>query len=125
MKKKVVIVAAMNYTRWVKRKAKGFNSFLLKFKVIETVSPQYSCRHCEKTETKVQIKIAPVPLSAIPKSIATPSLLSQMITNKFQYALPIYRQEVMFKHHGIILSRKNMSGWMIKSSTPFKLIIDY
>jgi len=94
-------------------------------KVIETIRPQYSCRHCEKKETKVQIKIAPVPLSAIPKSIATPSLLSQIITNKFQHALPLYRQEVMFKQHGIILSRKTMSGWTIKASTLFKPIIDY
>ena len=94
-------------------------------KVIETVRPQYSCRHCEKTDTKVQIKIAPVPTSAIPKSIATPSLLSQIITSKYQYSLPLYRQETMFKQHGIDLNRKTMSEWMIKSSTLFKPIIDY
>jgi transposase len=53
-------------------------------KVIETIRPQYSCRHCEKTDTKVKIKIAPVPSSPIPKSMATPSLLSQIITSKYQ-----------------------------------------
>lgn len=94
-------------------------------KVIETIRPQYSCRHCEKTETKVQIKIAPVPSSAIPKGIATPSLISQIITSKYQYSLPLYRQEMMFKQHGIELNRKTMSEWMIKSSTLFKPIIDY
>lgn len=94
-------------------------------KVIETVRPQYSCRHCEKTATKVQIKIAPLPLSPIPKSIATPSLLSQIITNKYQYSLPLYRQETLFKQHGIELNRKTMSEWMIKSSALFKPIIDY
>ncbi len=94
-------------------------------KVIETIRPQYSCRHCEKTATKVQIKIAPVPSSPIPKSIATPSLLSQIITSKYQYSLPLYRQETMFKQHGIDLNRKTMSEWMIKSSTLFKPIVDY
>lgn len=94
-------------------------------KVIETIRPQYSCRHCEKTATNVQIKIAPVPLGPIPKSIATPSLLSQIITNKYQYSLPLYRQEAMFKQHGIGLNRKTMSEWMIKSSTLFKPIVDY
>ncbi len=94
-------------------------------KVIETVRPQYSCRHCEKTDTKVQIKIAPVPLSPIPKSIATASLLSQIITSKYQYSLPLYRQEAMFKQHGIDLNRKTMSEWMIKSSTLFKPIVEY
>lgn len=94
-------------------------------KVIETIRPQYSCRHCEKTDTKVQIKIAPVPLSPIPKSIATPSLLSQIITSKYQYSLPLYRQETMFKQHGIDLNRKTMSEWMIKCSTLFKPIIEH
>lgn len=94
-------------------------------KVIETVRPQYSCRHCEKTNINAQIKIAPVPASAIPKSIATPSLLSQIITNKYQNALPLYRQEVIFKQHGIPLTRQTMSDWLMKSSTLFKPITDY
>ncbi|MDQ7048288.1 MAG: IS66 family transposase [Enterobacterales bacterium] len=94
-------------------------------KVIETVRPQYSCRHCEKTTTKVQIKIAPVPLSPIPKSIATPSLLAQIITSKYQYSLPLYRQESMFKQHGISINRKTSSEWVIKCSTLFKPIVDY
>jgi len=93
-------------------------------KVIETIRPQYSCRHCEKTATKLQIKIAPVPLSPIPKSIATPSLLSQIITSKYQYSLPLYRQETMFKQHGIELNRKTMSEWMLKSATLFKPIVE-
>jgi transposase len=94
-------------------------------KVIETIRPQYSCRHCESSATKTQIKIAPPPLSPIPKSIATPSLLSQIITSKYQYALPLYRQETMFKQHGIDLNRKAMSEWMIKTSTLFKPIIEH
>jgi transposase len=94
-------------------------------KVIKTIRPQYSCRHCENTATKVQIKIAPVPLTPIPKSIATPSLLSQIITSKYQYSLPLYRQETLFKQHGIELNRKTMSEWMVKSATLFKPIIDY
>ena len=39
-------------------------------KVIEHVRLKYSCRHCDQQGTKVKIKIAPVPTSAIPKSIA-------------------------------------------------------
>jgi len=94
-------------------------------KVIETKRLQYSCRHCEKTATKTSIKIAPLPANPIPKSIATPSLLSQIITSKYQYSLPLYRQETIFKQHGIELNRKTMSEWMIKSSTLFKPIVDY
>lgn len=83
-------------------------------KVIEHVRPKYSCRHCEQHATKVEIKQALVPASPIPKSFATASLLSQIITSKYQYGLPLYRQESLFKEYGIALSRQTMSSWLLK-----------
>jgi len=106
------------------KKSEALKFIPAQIKVIETIRPQYSCRYCEKTAIKVKIKITPMPVSPIPKSIATPSLLSQIITSKYQYSLPLYRQETMFKQHGIELNRKTMSEWMIKCSTLFKPIIE-
>jgi transposase len=83
-------------------------------KVIENIRLKYSCRCCEQQNIKTQIKIAPAPNSPIPKSMATPSLLSHVITNKYQYALPLYRQESLFKQYGIDLNRKTLSSWMLK-----------
>ncbi|MEL0638935.1 transposase, partial [Marinomonas sp. TI.3.20] len=60
----------------------------------------------------------------IPKGIATPSLLSQVITGKFQYSLPLYRQETMFKQYGIELSRQTMSDWMLKCSVALQPLYD-
>ncbi|MBM7074615.1 transposase [Shewanella sp. 202IG2-18] len=60
-------------------------------RVIEHVRLKYSCQHCEKQGTQSNIKQAPVPSCPIPKGYATPSLLSQIITSKYQYALPLYR----------------------------------
>src|SRR6187402_1300209 len=85
-------------------------------KVIETLRPKYACRHCEQNNTHTPIIIAPVPTSPIPKSMATPSLLAHIISNKYQFALPLYRQEVVFKQLGIDLNRKTMSTWMIRSA---------
>ena len=93
-------------------------------KVVEHIRPKYSCRHCEQHASKVEIKQAPVPASPIPKSFATASLLSQIITSKYQYGLPLYRQESLFKEYGIDLSRQTMSGWMLKSADLLKALYD-
>ena len=91
-------------------------------KVIEHMRLKYSCRTCEKEGTSTKIQLAPLPASPIPKGIATPTLLSQIITSKYQYALPLYRQESLFKQYGIELSRKTMADWMIKSAALFTLL---
>lgn len=93
-------------------------------KVIETVRPKYACRMCEQNNTHTPIKIAGVPASPIPKSMATPSLLAQVIIQKYQFALPLYRQEALFKQLDIELSRKTLATWMIRCADLFKPVIE-
>ncbi len=95
-----------------------------KVKVIEHVRLKYACRACDKQGTSVQVKIAQVPASPIPKGIATASLLSQILISKYQYALPLYRQESMFSQYGIELSRKTMADWMMKCATQLTPLYD-
>lgn len=92
-------------------------------KVIEHIRPKYACRQCEKTGTTNHIKQAKVPNSPIPKGIATASLLSQLITSKYQYGLPLHRQESLFKQYGIALSRQTMSDWVLKSAELFEPLL--
>ncbi len=70
-------------------------------KVIEYARPKYACRHCEQVGTRNTIKQAKMPSMPIHKGIATGSLLSQLITSKYQYGLPLHRQETLFKQYGI------------------------
>jgi len=93
-------------------------------KVIEHVRLKYSCRCCEKNGIQVKIKTAALPASPIPKSFATASLISQIVTNKYQYALPLYRQESLFKQYGIELSRQTMSSWMLTITHLLQRIIN-
>jgi transposase len=93
-------------------------------KVIEHVRPKYAHLACEDNGTRNQIKQAPMPSAIIPKGYATPSLLAQVITSKYQYGLPLYRQESMFKQYGIDMSRKTLSDWMLRCSDKLQLLYD-
>ena len=81
--------------------------------VTKTIRPKYACRHCEGTEDedKPVVRIAPVPPSIIPRSIASASLLSYIMIHKYQDHLPFYRQELQFQRIGFEISRQDMSNW--------------
>ncbi len=85
-------------------------------KVIKTIRPKYTCCQCERDGIESVLKTALMPATPIPKSMATASLLSQIITCKYQFGLPLYRQETMFSDIGIELSRQTMSSWMLRSA---------
>jgi len=97
-----------------------------KIKVKRFIRPKYACRHCEGTEDeeKKTVRIAPVPPSIIPKGIATPSVLSHIITNKFEDHLPYNRQEKIFDRIKIAISRQDMSNWQQLVYAKIKPIID-
>lgn len=88
-------------------------------KILEYVRPKYACRHCEKHEESAPIIQETTPPAIIPKSYATESLLTQIILGKYQYALPLYRQEALFSQLGIDLSRTSMARWVMQVGTCF------
>jgi transposase len=81
--------------------------------VDQTVRPKYACRQCEGTEDekKPVVRIAPVEHTIIPESIAGPSLLATIFTQKFETHLPYYRQEKQFQQVGVAISRQDMGNW--------------
>ena len=78
-------------------------------RVIRNIRPKYACPCCRQG-----VKIVPVPLQLLPKSLATPALLAQITTSKFVDGLPLYRQEAQFDRLGVSLGRATMAGWMIQ-----------
>ncbi|WP_339060574.1 IS66 family transposase [Tepidibacillus marianensis] len=84
--------------------------------VKETHRMIYSCRTCEKVDTTVPMIMADAPNPVIKGSIASPSLLSDIITKKYVDATPLYRQEQEYKRHGLPINRQNMSNWIIRVS---------
>jgi transposase len=77
------------------------------------VRPKYACRCCEGTgdEGKPPVRIAPLEPAIIPRSMASPSLLSTVFTQKFEMHLPYYRQEQQFAYIGVRISRQDMANW--------------
>lgn len=87
-----------------------------KVSIIEHVGYVYSCRCCEKNDTKVPIIKAPMPKPVIKGSLASPEAVAHLMTQKFVSGVPLYRQEQEFNRNGIELSRQTMSNWMLKST---------
>ncbi len=78
-------------------------------RVLRHVRPKYACPCCHQG-----IKTALMPPQPIPKSIASPGLLSYVATAKYVDALPLYRQEDILQRAGIDLPRATLALWMMK-----------
>ncbi len=95
-----------------------------KVRVIRNIRYKYACKNCEGVEDDgPTITIARLPEQIIPKSIATPGLLSHILTAKFADALPFYRQEKQFTRMGIELPRSTMCNWAMKVADACEILM--
>jgi len=85
-------------------------------KVTEHVRNVYTCRNCEKTTNRSTIVKALMPEPVIKGSLASPSAVAHIMTQKYVTYTPLYRQEAEFLRQGIALSRQTMANWIIKSA---------
>lgn len=61
------------------------------------------------------VAIAPMPLLPVNKGIAGPSLLSEILLQKYEYHVPYYRQIQQFRHLGLKgLTESTVDGWFKK-----------
>jgi transposase len=79
----------------------------VRYCIIEHIRKIYGCRSCDT------IKMAPKPAAPLPKAIAGPSLLTDIIVNKYQYHLPLYRQSKIMKSYGIDILDKTLTNWVM------------
>lgn len=78
--------------------------------VVEEKKKKYACPCCSQHVAQAKSN------SILPKTIATPEILSYLMFSKFFQALPLYRLEELYKLQGIELSRGLMANWLIKVS---------
>jgi transposase len=85
-------------------------------KVLEHRRSVYSCRHCEKHNDHVPVIKAQIPEPVIRGSLASPSAVAYIMTQKYVMYAPLYRQEQDWKRQGVTLSRQTMANWVIRCS---------
>lgn len=83
-------------------------------KVVEHVRHVYSCRHCERYSDGTPIVKAAVSEPVIKGSLASPSTVAYIMTQKYVNAMPLNRQEQEFERLGVELSRQTMANWVIR-----------
>ena len=83
------------------------------FILVRHICSKYACRNCNRNEIKTPILAAPMPTSAFPNSLASPSAVAYLMSQKFVEGLPLYRQEQALQRLGFELSRQTMANWMI------------
>ena len=70
-------------------------------------------RYVRKDDRAAAPIIVPAPPRLIANSFASPSLLAEVVIDKYVDHVPLYRQEQRFARAGIRISRKTLSDWMM------------
>lgn len=70
-------------------------------KVVEHVRHVYACRRCEQEAIRTPIITAPMPVPVAAGSLASPSILAHVMSQKYVDSLPLYRQEQQFLRLGV------------------------
>lgn len=66
----------------------------------------------EKAKDKTTIMTTPMPKELFPRSMAAPSMLAHIATEKYCDGLPLYRLEERLARHGVELDRGTMCRWL-------------
>ena len=84
--------------------------------IIQQVAKCVNCGTEGSPNEKCHFQKAAVPVPPLAHSISTPSLIAQVMYQKFALGLPLSRQEKDWYRLGLVLSRSNMANWVIRCS---------
>ena len=90
-----------------------------KLKVKQIVQQIAKCTKCGTDESQnpsCHFQKAAVPKPVLPHSISTPSLVAQVMYQKYAMGLPLARQERDWFRMGLVLPRNDMANWVIRCS---------
>ena len=73
----------------------------------------YGCAPCGKTGEYTPIIRAQAPPPLISGSLASPSAVAHIVSQKYVNGIPLYRTEKGLTYDGVVLSRQTMSNWLV------------
>lgn len=97
-----------------------------KLKVKQIVRQVAICDTCGKKGSTNRVPVfikAAIPAPVLPHSISTPSLVAQVMYQKYAMGLPLNRQEKDWFRLGLVLPRADMANWVIRCSQEWFLPI--
>ncbi len=78
----------------------------------------YQCTKCKSDINKKPVFFSSyVPKSVLSGSLASPSVVADIMIKKYEMAIPICRQVKEIAYYGAFISRANASNWVVKCST--------
>ena len=79
----------------------------------------YADPKAEEKTGKADIRRPHVPAPLLPHSYASASVVTDIIVKKYADALPLYRQEQMWKRQGVDLKRNTMANWVVQTAETY------
>lgn len=89
-----------------------------KLYVVEHIRYKYCCRNCNT------VVMASKPMAPIPKSLAGASLITDLIINKYQYHLPLYRQSKMLESYNAQIPDNTLGNLVMQSGEELMAVYD-
>ena len=74
----------------------------------------YACPDCEKKTGYANILTLNPPPPLMKHSLASPSAVADVMTQKFVDGIPLYRQEKIWAREGVELNRATLANWIIR-----------
>ena len=79
---------------------------------IQYYANTYACKHCEEQTGFGYLTSVQAPARLLKHSLASPSTVADVMTQKYANGIPLYRQEQIWKREGVELSRATLANWV-------------
>jgi transposase len=90
-----------------------------RFFVNRYVRYKYACRQCQG-----HVSSGALPPRPLDKGVPGPGFLAHLITSKYADALPLYRQQQIYRRYGLELPRSTLCGWVAYVATTLAPIVE-